>query len=183
MPIWTPFTTAGLSAANPIAGSPTKASLPKSRRVCLLTVRESMPLSLAEQRIHDKVGKMVCAVVCSQRCCQQNGPMSSKAKLWLPDMDSNHELDRILKSHNLLILQSPLSRQKQQKQAFGTKSVQKVFKSIQSTRDSMPEMNCCHCKFKCPTQILPWVTSPFFAIEVGQELPGPPCDHCGSSPF
>jgi hypothetical protein len=25
---------------------------------------------------------------------------------WLPGMDSNHELDRILMSHNLLILQS-----------------------------------------------------------------------------
>ena len=27
-------------------------------------------------------------------------------EIWLPGMDSNHELDRILKSHNLLILQS-----------------------------------------------------------------------------
>jgi len=42
-------------------------------------------------------------------------------------MDSNHELDRILKSHKLLILQSRRSRQKHQKQASGTKSVQKFF--------------------------------------------------------
>jgi len=26
--------------------------------------------------------------------------------IWLPGMDSNHELDKFLKSHNLLILQS-----------------------------------------------------------------------------
>jgi hypothetical protein len=31
---------------------------------------------------------------------------SSKAKLWLPGMDSNHELDKIFKARNLLILQS-----------------------------------------------------------------------------
>src|SRR5262249_8629178 len=31
-------------------------------------------------------------------------------EIWLPGMDSNHELDRILKSHNLLILQSHRSR-------------------------------------------------------------------------
>jgi hypothetical protein len=31
---------------------------------------------------------------------------SAKNENWLPGMDSNHELDRILKSHNLLILQS-----------------------------------------------------------------------------
>ena len=29
-----------------------------------------------------------------------------KQKVWLPGMGSNHELDRILKSRNLLILQS-----------------------------------------------------------------------------
>jgi hypothetical protein len=29
-----------------------------------------------------------------------------KQKVWLPGMGSNHELDRILKSHNLSILQS-----------------------------------------------------------------------------
>lgn len=43
---------------------------------------------------------------------------------WLPGMDSNHELDRILKSQNLLILKSSRSRQKHQKQGFGTKLVQ-----------------------------------------------------------
>ena len=31
---------------------------------------------------------------------------SCKPEEWLPGMDSNHELDRILKSHNLLILKS-----------------------------------------------------------------------------
>ena len=46
---------------------------------------------------------------------------------WLPGMGSNHELDRSLKSHNLLVLQSRRSRQKHQKQASGTKSVQKIF--------------------------------------------------------
>jgi hypothetical protein len=40
-------------------------------------------------------------------------------------MDSNHELDKILKSRNLLILKSRRSRQKPQKQPTGTKSVQK----------------------------------------------------------
>jgi len=39
-------------------------------------------------------------------------------------MDSNHELDRFFKHRNLLILQSRRSRQKPQKQACGTKSVQ-----------------------------------------------------------
>ena len=29
-----------------------------------------------------------------------------KQKVWLPGMDSNHELDKILNSRNLLILQS-----------------------------------------------------------------------------
>jgi len=33
-------------------------------------------------------------------------PTSSELTLWLPGMDSNHELDRFLKSHNLLILKS-----------------------------------------------------------------------------
>jgi hypothetical protein len=35
-------------------------------------------------------------------------PLSSKLipKEWLPGMDSNHELDKILKSHNLLIPKS-----------------------------------------------------------------------------
>jgi hypothetical protein len=42
-------------------------------------------------------------------------------------MGSNHELDRFLKVHKLLILQSHVSRQKHQKQSSGTKSVQKVF--------------------------------------------------------
>jgi len=46
---------------------------------------------------------------------------------WLPGMDSNHELDRFLESHNLLILQSRTSRQRHQKQASGTKSVQNEF--------------------------------------------------------
>jgi len=45
----------------------------------------------------------------------------------LPGMGSNHELDRILKSHNLLILQSHRSRQKHQNQGSGTKSVQNLF--------------------------------------------------------
>src|SRR6267142_3191732 len=44
---------------------------------------------------------------------------------WSVDsQDSNHELDRILKVHKLLILQSRRSRQKHQNQVFGTKSVQ-----------------------------------------------------------
>src|SRR6266850_4444513 len=44
---------------------------------------------------------------------------------WSGDsQDSNHELDRILKVHKLLILQSRRSRQKHQNQVFGTKSVQ-----------------------------------------------------------
>ena len=47
--------------------------------------------------------------------------------LWLPGMDSNHELDMIFKSHNLLILKSRRSHQKPQKQGLGTKSVQKHF--------------------------------------------------------
>jgi hypothetical protein len=38
----------------------------------------------------------------------------------------NHELDKILKSDNLLILKSHRSRQKHQKQASGTKSVQNI---------------------------------------------------------
>jgi hypothetical protein len=50
-----------------------------------------------------------------------------KTKAWLPGMDSNYELDRILKSQNLLILKSRRKCQKHQKQASGTKSVQKYF--------------------------------------------------------
>jgi len=41
-------------------------------------------------------------------------------------MDSNDELDKILKVHKLLIRQSQWSRQKHQDQPSGTKSVQKV---------------------------------------------------------
>jgi hypothetical protein len=48
-----------------------------------------------------------------------------KQKVWLPGMGSNHEVDKILKSRKLLILQMGRSRQKHQKQASGTKSVQK----------------------------------------------------------
>ncbi len=47
---------------------------------------------------------------------------------WLPGMDSNHELDKILECRNLLILKSRSSRQKRQKQVSGTKSVQKVWR-------------------------------------------------------
>jgi len=42
-------------------------------------------------------------------------------------MDSNYELDRILKPHKILILQCLWSRQKHQKKASGTKSVQNLF--------------------------------------------------------
>jgi DNA invertase Pin-like site-specific DNA recombinase len=49
-------------------------------------------------------------------------------EIWLPGMDSNHELDKILKCRNLLILKSRRSRQKHQKQVSGTKSVQRIFK-------------------------------------------------------
>jgi len=45
-------------------------------------------------------------------------------------MDSNHELDKILKCRNLLILKSRSSRQKPQKQGLGTKSVQKILPQI-----------------------------------------------------
>jgi hypothetical protein len=54
-------------------------------------------------------------------------------KGWLPGMGSNHELDRILKSRKLLILKSRRSRQKHQKQASGTKSVQKIFEPNHAT--------------------------------------------------
>jgi hypothetical protein len=47
---------------------------------------------------------------------------------WLPGMDSNHELDRFLKSRNLLILKSRRSRQRHQKHASGTKSVQNILR-------------------------------------------------------
>ncbi len=43
-------------------------------------------------------------------------------------MNSNHELDRFLKSCNLLILQSRSSRQKPQRQSPATKSVQNTFR-------------------------------------------------------
>ena len=43
--------------------------------------------------------------VLSQRFAAQERP-SLRATEWLPGMDSNHELDRILMSHNLLILRS-----------------------------------------------------------------------------
>jgi hypothetical protein len=33
-------------------------------------------------------------------------PESESKEKWLPGTDSNHELDEILKTHNLLILQS-----------------------------------------------------------------------------
>jgi hypothetical protein len=45
-------------------------------------------------------------------------------------MDSNHELEKFLKARNLLILKSRRSRQKRQKQASGTKSVQIFFLSL-----------------------------------------------------
>jgi hypothetical protein len=48
-----------------------------------------------------------------------------------PGMDSNHELDKILKTHNLLILRSHRSHRKQQKQGLGTKSVQKSIERLQ----------------------------------------------------
>jgi hypothetical protein len=52
----------------------------------------------------------------------------SYSKRWLPGMDSNQgELDKILKAHNLLILQSRSSRQKPQNHDPGTKSVQNSF--------------------------------------------------------
>ena len=54
----------------------------------------------------------------------KNCPTSSGRRYWLPGMDSNHELDRILKVHKLLILQGRRSHQKHQNQVFGTKSVQ-----------------------------------------------------------
>jgi site-specific DNA recombinase len=56
------------------------------------------------------------------------GPENGLNKNWLPGMDSNHELDKILKSRNLLILQSRRSRQRHQKQGLGTKSVQNSFR-------------------------------------------------------
>src|SRR5581483_6242697 len=41
------------------------------------------------------------------RCCQLKRASRVRNKnVWLPGMDSNHELDNILKSRNLLILQS-----------------------------------------------------------------------------
>jgi hypothetical protein len=46
---------------------------------------------------------------------------------WLPGMDSNHELDKILRSRNLLILQSRRSRQKRQKAGFWYKIGTKYF--------------------------------------------------------
>jgi hypothetical protein len=50
--------------------------------------------------------------------------------IWLPGMDSNHELDKILKARKLLILTSRRCRQKRQKQGLGTKSVQEVLPQI-----------------------------------------------------
>jgi hypothetical protein len=62
----------------------------------------------------------------------QHFPFSSWSRLsWAipvdPGMDSNQELDRILKSRKFLILQRRTRRQKHQKQGFGTKSVQNLF--------------------------------------------------------
>jgi len=45
-------------------------------------------------------------------------------------IDSNHELDRILKSHNLLILKVAEVVKSNQKQVSGTKSVQTKFSRI-----------------------------------------------------
>jgi site-specific DNA recombinase len=61
------------------------------------------------------------AVASEQR--QMGGGIAEMGKNenWLPDMDSNHELDRILEIRNLLILQIHKHRQKQQKQRCGTK--------------------------------------------------------------
>jgi hypothetical protein len=56
-------------------------------------------------------------------------------KVWLPGMGSNHELDRFLKSRNLLILNS---REKPQKQAPGTKSVQNFFDAEKPLRGIYP---------------------------------------------
>ncbi len=42
----------------------------------------------------------------SYRKEKENGGSGRDLEIWLPGTDSNHELDRILKSHNLLILQS-----------------------------------------------------------------------------
>ena len=47
-----------------------------------------------------------------------------RAKWQFPGMDSNHELDRLWKYRNLLILQTRQRYQKHQNHAFRTKSVQ-----------------------------------------------------------
>jgi len=60
----------------------------------------------------------------SARKERKDAMSNADSEIWLPGMDSNHELDKILMFHNLLILQSHRSRQTHQKQGLGTKSVQ-----------------------------------------------------------
>jgi hypothetical protein len=54
-----------------------------------------------------------------------DGSKNSSNENRLPFVDSNHELDKILMAHKLLILKSHRSRQKPQNHGAGTKSVQK----------------------------------------------------------
>jgi hypothetical protein len=48
-------------------------------------------------------------------------------KVWLPGMDSNHELDIFLKAHNLLILQSRAKSSKAPKADIWYKNGTKTF--------------------------------------------------------
>jgi hypothetical protein len=54
-------------------------------------------------------------------------PLEFETERVAPRHGFEPDLDRILKSRNLLILKSRQSRQKPQKQGLGTKSVQKSF--------------------------------------------------------
>jgi hypothetical protein len=67
--------------------------------------------------------------------------LSVDQNVWLPGMDSNHELDRILKSRNLLILQSA----EVVKSIKITLSVQKVYKNVWSFQPGHPKQAPFNC--------------------------------------
>ena len=63
----------------------------------------------------------------NQQSCTKEKEIAGSGQdleIWLPGMDSNHELDRFFRSRNLQILQGRRSRQKPQKQGRSAKSVQ-----------------------------------------------------------
>jgi hypothetical protein len=56
-----------------------------------------------------------------------DGPKNGPNENWLPGMDSNHELDKILMSRNLLILQKSLKSSKASKAGPWYKKCTKIF--------------------------------------------------------